>query len=203
MKKGTGFSPFLIYLLIEHKLLFKSLAEFLGGIVAHFLKTEVHCRYFKYYSQVSTGAHGYGERRYLDIKNLLIFGVKAHSVVHFALYPRLKLNDKLDFFAFLYRAGTEYTTHVDNSNTAKLHIMANDLGRASNKSHVGYLAYLNGIIGNKTVTALDKLNGGFTFTDTAVSRDEYTLTVNLNKNTVSCDLRREVTLSDLIIFEIS
>ena len=113
--------------------------------------------------------------------------LKTEAVVHLVLLPCLKIDDKVDLLAILNRAHTEETSYVNDTDTAKLNVVTNDLGRSTNERGGRYTLNLNGIIGNKTVTALKKLDSGLTLTYTRVTEEQNTLTVNLHKYTVSGD----------------
>ena len=67
--------------------------------------------------------------------------------------------------------------------------MSDDLGCLTDQRFGRHTLDLYGIVGNQTVAALDKLNGGFTLTNAAVTEKQDTLAVNLNENTVAGDAR--------------
>ena len=64
--------------------------------------------------------------------------------------------------------------------------MADILGRRTNKADVGNSLYLNSVIGNKTVTSLNKLNGSLTLSDAAFTENEDTLALERDKNRQAC-----------------
>ena len=67
--------------------------------------------------------------------------------------------------------------------------MTDDLRRGADETAGRDTLDLNGIVCNQAVASLDKLDGGFTFTDTAVTENQNALAVNINEDTVARDAR--------------
>ncbi len=173
-------------------LLHQALIKLLGGVIAHLLLAVIHCRDLDDDGEVSSGHYGDGERGDIIAENIDPFVVKAESVVHLVLYPMLEVYDKVDLFGLLDRAHTEYTADIDDADAAKLDIVLYDRGRRADQCLCRDLFYLDRIIGDETVTSLDKLDGGLALTDPAVAENEYTLAVDLDKNSVTGYSRRKV-----------
>jgi UDP-N-acetylenolpyruvoylglucosamine reductase len=65
-------------------------------------------------------------------------------------------------------------------------------GRLAIECSLGSSSDFYGIIGNKTVTTLNKLNCGFTLTDAAVARKQTAFAVHFNKNAMTGDSRSKL-----------
>ena len=166
--------------------------EFLGGVVAHFLLSVVHCGYLKDDRKVSSGTYGDSQGGDLDSENVDLFILEPEAVVHLTLDPGLDLYNEVDLFLLLNRTHTEQTADVNDSDTAELNIVSDYLGCLSDKRFCAYSLYFHRIVSDKSMASLNKLYGRFAFTDAAVSEDQDTLAVNLYKNAVAGYSRSKV-----------
>ena len=89
--------------------------ELLRGVVAHALLATVHCGNLENDGEIAAGLYGNGDHRDLKAEDLDLLFVQTKAVVHFSLYPLLKVDDKVDFFGVLDRAHAEQTLHVDDA----------------------------------------------------------------------------------------
>ena len=170
---------------VKSHLAHQMLVEFKRGIIPHPLLAVVHCRNFKYNCKISSGTNRNSDGRDVYSQDIHGFIVDSKSVIHFSLYPRLKIYNKVDFFCVLNRTYAEKTLDINYSYAAKLNIMADYFGCTSHKRGFRHLFDLNSIVRNESVTSLYKLDGSFALSDAAVSEKQKTFAVNLNKNTVS------------------
>ena len=99
----------------------------------------------------------------------------------------LKGDDEIDLLAVLDSTRSEYSAYVDNTDTAKLHIVLDEgRGCAHNGCGVGFFD-LHGVVRNESVTSLYQLHSRLALSDAAVAGDENTLTVDLDENAVTGD----------------
>ena len=106
----------------------KSLIKLLRRIIPHLLLTVIHRGDLKDDGEVSSGADGDGQRGKLDAEDIYLLFVKSEAVVHLALYPGFKIDDKVYLFGVLYGAYTIKSLYVDDTDSAKFNIVAQDLG---------------------------------------------------------------------------
>ena len=94
--------------------------QLVGGVVAHFLLSVVHCRNFKYNRKVTSGLYGDSQRGnlYAEYGNIVV--VNTHSVVYLFGIPQLKLNYHIYLFAYLYSTHTEKLSCIDNADASQL-----------------------------------------------------------------------------------
>ena len=104
----------------------------------------------------------------------------------------LKVDYHINLFLQLDSAHTEKFSGIDNSDTSKLNEVTDIFGRLAIECCLGSSSDFYGIIGNKTVTTLDKLNCGFTLTDAAVARKQTAFAVHFNKNAVTGNSRSKL-----------
>ena len=104
----------------------------------------------------------------------------------------LKVDYHINLFLQFDCAHTEKLSGVDNSDTPKLNKVTDIFGRLTVESCQRSSSDFNGIVSNKTVTPLNKLNSGFTFTDAAVARKQTAFAVHFNKNAVTGDSRSKL-----------
>ena len=65
--------------------------------------------------------------------------------------------------------------------------MTDNLGRTADKRFCRHAFYVNRVVRNKAVTALQQLNRRFAFSDSAFTEQQHALAVYLNQNTVPRD----------------
>ena len=143
-------------------------------------------------SKIASRLYRNSDRGYLVAQDLCGFVFKAEAIVHLSLHPRLEIDYEVDLLSELDSAHTEEPAHVNYTDSAKLNIVADDLGCASYKSFCGNSLDLYCVVCDKSMTALYKLDRGFGFTYTGVAKNENTFAVDLNKNAMSCDTGREL-----------
>ena len=173
--------------LFQSHRLHKSLVKLLSGIEAHLLLTVVHSSNLDYYRKVTSGTYRENYAGHGNAENIGGLLIKAEAVVHFVILPGLKVDNKVDLLALLYRTHTEESAYVNDADSAKLYVMTDDLGCLTDKSGGRHALDLNGVIRNKTVAALKKLNSGLALTYAGVTEEENTLAVYLDENSVAGD----------------
>ena len=108
-------------------LLHQSCVKFLGGVVAHLLLSVVHRRDLKHDGKVSSGTYGDGDGGNFDAQKVHRLLVDSEAVIHFSLYPMLKIDHKVDLSGHADTAHAEETANVHNTNAAKLYVVTDDL----------------------------------------------------------------------------
>ena len=94
--------------------------------------------------------------------SIFVFSLSTpHAVVNLVLIPLLEIDHKVDLLGHFDRTDTEYTAGVYDSDTSKLDKMTDVIGRRTDQSLGRYTAYFHSVVGDETVAALYKLNGGF------------------------------------------
>ena len=148
----------------------KTLVEFLCRIISHSLLSVVHRGNLDNYRKVSTGGYGKGDARNLDAEYIRSLVVESETVVHLVVLPGLEIDDEIDLLGLLYRSHTEEAANVYYSYSAKLNVVSDELGCLTYECGRRNALDLYGIVGDKSVTSLDKLYRGLALTDSESPR---------------------------------
>ena len=82
--------------------------------------------------------------------------------------------------------------HVYNADAAQLHVVADKLRRAAHERILADAFYLNRVVGDESVAALDKLQRRLALTDAAVAHQQHALAVDLDEHAVRRYARSEI-----------
>ena len=82
--------------------------------------------------------------------------------------------------------------HVYNADAAQLHVVADKLRRAAHERILADAFYLDRVVGDESVAALDKLQRRLALTDAAVAHQQHALAVDLDEHAVRRYARSEI-----------
>ena len=168
--------------------------ECFGRVVAHILLAVVHGGQLHDDGKISAGHDGDSDFRQLHPEDILGLVDDAEAVIGLFVVPRLEMDNQVNRRFRLDSAYAVNMAHVDYTDAAQLHIVADHFRRGADQRIPPYDFDFNCVVGNQAVAAFDKLQRSFTLTHAALTRDEHALTVDLYQNAVPGNPRCKITV---------
>ena len=161
------------------------LGKFQSSIIAHLLLAVVHGGNLQNHCQVTARGNGDGVHRDLDAQNFHIMVFQTQPVIGLLGIPGYDVYHQIDLVLLTDGTHAEQLCHIDDADTTKFDVVADQLRRSADKGGSRDFLDLHRVVGNQTVSALQKLHSGLTFADAAVTDQHYSFAVDLHQNAVA------------------